>query len=115
MSRKRFALPVSLAVALTLSAIAPAAGTATTAAPARLGARVLRAGMHGPDVRALQVDLSRVGLPTPCTGRFDPPTLRSVRRFERGHRLAASGVVGGRFVHRLRLVLEASPTEAIAA
>ncbi|HEX8976399.1 MAG TPA: peptidoglycan-binding domain-containing protein [Solirubrobacteraceae bacterium] len=116
MSRIRRAILVRLAVALTLSAVAlatttPMAGATTS----RLGTRVLRAGMRGADVRALQADLSRIGLPTTCTGRFDPPTVHSVLRFERGHRLAASGVVGRRFMRRLRAALEASPTVAIAA
>jgi len=59
----------------------------------QLGQRVLRQGMRGSDVRALQRVLSTVGFPVPVVGSFGPLTARALRRFQSAHGLRATGVV----------------------
>jgi|GEM_PF-800725 len=61
----------------------------------RLGARVLREGMTGPDVRVLKgiVHAKSLLVGTGVTQEFDPPTTSAVRRFQRKARIASSGVV----------------------
>lgn len=51
----------------------------------------VRSGQHGPDVRTVQLLLG-----IRADGRFGPETIRSVRDFQRGHRLQADGIVGPR-------------------
>jgi peptidoglycan hydrolase-like protein with peptidoglycan-binding domain len=80
----------------------------------RLGSRTLGAGMRGADVRALQVDLSRVGLRTAATGRFGVQTTRSVRGFQVRFSLPASGVATPQVVRELSLVLTARSKTAVA-
>jgi peptidoglycan hydrolase-like protein with peptidoglycan-binding domain len=93
-----------VAGALVLAATAAQAAPAV-ASPQRLGSRVLREGMNGPDVRTLQGDLTRAGFKTPAIGRFGPLTERNVKGFERKYHLGANGVVNSGFLRELRLVL----------
>lgn len=68
------------------------AGPPVTVAEVRqLRRRVLRVGRSGPAVLTVQ---RLVGAHP--TGRFDAATLKLVTRFQRGHRLAADGVIGER-------------------
>jgi peptidoglycan hydrolase-like protein with peptidoglycan-binding domain len=61
----------------------------------RLGARVLREGMTGPDVRVLKgiVRAKSLLVGSGITEKFDPPTTRAVQRFQRSTKIASSGVV----------------------
>lgn len=61
--------------------------------------------MSGPDVRALQLDLTRVGFRTPADGAFGPLTQRSVSAFERRFHLRANGLASRAFFTELKLVL----------
>lgn len=70
----------------------------------RFGYRVLRKGMSGADVRVLQHQLTRAGIPTPVVGHFGRRTRRSVRRFQRVYGLRVDGVVGSLDVGMLRRV-----------
>jgi hypothetical protein len=58
-----------------------------------LGQRTLKVGMHGHDVRVLQDYLSVVGQTTSVDGSYGHGTAKSVRAWQRGARLRASGVV----------------------
>jgi peptidoglycan hydrolase-like protein with peptidoglycan-binding domain len=57
--------------------------------PAVSSARVLRRGMHGPNVMKVQKHLR-----LPADGIFGPATKRAVKRFQHTHGLVADGVVG---------------------
>lgn len=81
----------------------------------RLGGRVLREGMSGPDVRALQGSLTRVGYPTPAVGTFGALTEANVRRFERKYHLKLDGIVDAPFVRELKSVLAAHVHAATAS
>jgi peptidoglycan hydrolase-like protein with peptidoglycan-binding domain len=59
------------------------------AVPALTQARVLRRGMHGPNVLKVQQRLH-----LPADGIFGPATKRAVKRFQKSHGLFADGVVG---------------------
>jgi len=66
------------------------------AAPIRagtFGARTLREGMHGHDVRVLQDFLTKAGFEASVDGAFGPATTRAVRRFERAQDLRVDGIV----------------------
>lgn len=65
--------------------------TAATAPPAR---PVLRSGMSGPDVSALQGGLIRAGMTVVHDGNFGPITKRAVIALQRARGLSADGVVG---------------------
>lgn len=104
------------AVARVVGACAVAAAVVPTspalAAPKpRLGARVLRPGMSGADVKTLQADLTKVGFKTPAVGVFGPITARNVSAFERRYHLTVNGIVNAAFVRQLLHVL-AVPTNA---
>ncbi|MGN6480975.1 peptidoglycan-binding protein [Luteibacter sp.] len=64
--------------------------------------RLLREGMWGLDVRALQTNLMRLcftdgkGRPLEINGVFGPGTAEAVRAFQRLHKLGADGLVGPR-------------------
>ena len=95
-----FVLTFALAFAGTI-----AVPTSAVASARRLGSRTLRQGMSGPDVRVLQRDLTRAGLPTPAVGRFGPTTAGNVRRFERRVHLRVDGVVSSRLARKLQAAL----------
>jgi peptidoglycan hydrolase-like protein with peptidoglycan-binding domain len=99
------------ALLLAATACLPAAALASSI---RLGSRVLHRGMRGSDVRTLQIDLTRAGLHTTVTGRFDANTRRNVIRFKRENQLPANGQVGVRFVRTLNSVLIARSITAVA-
>jgi peptidoglycan hydrolase-like protein with peptidoglycan-binding domain len=63
--------------------------------------------MSGPDVKALQHDLSQVGLATPAAGTFGPQTQRNVRRFEKEYGLRVDGVATSSVVRELKAALSA--------
>lgn len=67
-----------------------------------LGDRVLRAGMRGRDVRALQDYLSKAGYAVPSTELFGSMTKGQVLAFERSRRLRANGVVTWSVAQALR-------------
>src|SRR6476659_592660 len=58
-----------------------------------MGARIIRPGMSGHDVRVLQDFLSRVGIGTKINGRFGATTKQHVIAFQRAHRLHPTGIV----------------------
>jgi peptidoglycan hydrolase-like protein with peptidoglycan-binding domain len=80
-------------------ALAPSALAAFT-----LGSRVLRQGMWGRDVRALQKLLTTDGFGTPASGRFSPATRQNVIEFQRVYGLAANGIVTKAVIAELRSV-----------
>ncbi len=108
----RIRCDLRFAIALSVAAAALAPASAQASAP-RLGTRTLRQGMTGPDVKALQTDLTQVGLKTDETGYFGPETAGNVRSFERGHRLAVNGIVNTEFVKDLGTALAAKSTRVI--
>jgi peptidoglycan hydrolase-like protein with peptidoglycan-binding domain len=55
--------------------------------------RTLRRGMHGPDVRALQRALRKLGFRVTADGAYGVRTLRGVKRYERREGLVPDGVV----------------------
>lgn len=64
-------------------------------APRRLGGRVLKLGMQGPDVAALQKLLIDMGFdPGPPNGDFGWLTYEALREFQRAMRLQVDGVAG---------------------
>lgn len=75
-----------------------------TAAAQRSGTRVLRQGMRGSAIRALQRELTEAGFVVRRTGIFDTATIRTVRSFERRYHLPADGVAGARFMRRLQII-----------
>jgi peptidoglycan hydrolase-like protein with peptidoglycan-binding domain len=80
---------------------------AALAKPASLGSRTLRRGMSGPDVKALQRDLTQVGLKTPAVGSYGPQTQRNVRKFEQEYGLKVDGVATRAVVSELKAALSA--------
>lgn len=71
-----------------------AVATSSHAAP-RLGARTVKAGMHGHDVRVLQRRLRRLHiLHAPATGWYGPATRSAVRRYQRSRCLGVDGIAG---------------------
>jgi peptidoglycan hydrolase-like protein with peptidoglycan-binding domain len=102
----RFTRRAGLGAVFGLAALAPGA----LAGSPHLGDRVLRQGMTGSDIRALQTDLTRAGFPTPSLGIFGPTTVRNVVGFERKYHLRADGIVDAQFVRKLNAVLSARPT-----
>jgi hypothetical protein len=55
---------------------------------------LLRRGMRGPEVEALQADLARAGYALVVDGIFGPATQAAVVAFQRSAGLAADGIVG---------------------
>jgi peptidoglycan hydrolase-like protein with peptidoglycan-binding domain len=98
-------------IVMVAAALLPAAALASVS---RLGARVLRPGMRGSDVRTLQIDLTRSGLHTTVTGVFNAATRRSVVRFESENQLPANRRVDAQFVRKLDRVLIARSITAVA-
>lgn len=118
--RVRLALPL-VALALVLPA-APAHGDATggtsaddpvpaaAAAPpaGTLGTRVLKRGMRGDDVRALQAWLKDLGYSLPVNARFGASTQRAVRNFQADYGVRVVGTVGPATLRALRSAHAAS-------
>lgn len=90
-----------MVVAASLLVVAASASASSLS----LGARVLKQGMSGSDVRTLQQLLSKAGYPTVENGSFNATTKTSVRSFERAYHLAVTGVVNAAFVRELRHVV----------
>jgi peptidoglycan hydrolase-like protein with peptidoglycan-binding domain len=63
------------------------------AAEAHFGDRTLRSGSSGHDVKVLQSWLTHLGFATSIDGAFGRGTTRSVRGYERKHRLRVNGQV----------------------
>jgi peptidoglycan hydrolase-like protein with peptidoglycan-binding domain len=82
-----------------------ALSASAAASSPRLGGRVLRQGMSGNDVRALQQDLTLLGISTPADGDFGPITAGNVKRFEQRFQLHVNGIVTSGFMRALRAAL----------
>jgi peptidoglycan hydrolase-like protein with peptidoglycan-binding domain len=106
-------------VARVAGAFALIVGLLVSAAPAlganRLGARTLKPGMRGTDVRQLQRELSLAGFPTPADGIFGPSTTRHVRGFEKDYDMRVNGHVDAAFLHQLALVIATGAGQVGAA
>jgi peptidoglycan hydrolase-like protein with peptidoglycan-binding domain len=76
-----------------------------------LGARVLKKGMSGQDVRVLQDYLGRAGFTAGIDGAFGPGTLRLVKRFQQAQELPVTGVVDAATVAALRRIGDISTAE----
>jgi hypothetical protein len=88
-------------VGFALAGTVLSAGPAAAAGP-RFGARILRQGMSGGDVRTLQRYLTRVGVPTIADGIFGPITNGHVRSWERHSSMRVDGVLTRRDARTLR-------------
>lgn len=100
----------------TLSSGAPATATAhrVRADTDRLGARVLREGMRGADVRRLQRALTAAGYRTTADGVFGPLTRASLVRFQRANGLRPTGILTRSEAARLRTATTATTTTTTA-
>ncbi len=103
------ARPRTVAIFYIALLLAATLGPTASARAASLGARALRQGMQGGDVRALQTELTEAGFNTPADGRFGSSTTRSVRSFERRFGLRVNGAAGAAVVRTLREVLFGDP------
>jgi peptidoglycan hydrolase-like protein with peptidoglycan-binding domain/GH24 family phage-related lysozyme (muramidase) len=77
-------------------------GIGSTATP---GSRLLTLTtpfLNGPDVRQLQADLAKWGVPVASDGVFGPATQQAVAQFQRGQGLVADGIVGPQTWARLQ-------------
>ncbi len=82
----------SFAVAiLAIGAALPAVPASADAAGSTFGARDLRPGLKGRDVRVLQDFLTRVGLRTTVDGEYGMATMRRVKSWERKSRRRVDG------------------------
>jgi len=93
---------VAYVVAVLASVAMLVVATTALASVPQLGSRTLRQGMNGPDVSALQRELTQVGLKTPAVGNFGPQTEANVLAFERRAHLVVNGVVNRSFVRALQ-------------
>jgi peptidoglycan hydrolase-like protein with peptidoglycan-binding domain len=78
-------------------------------AQAQLGDRVLKLGVRGKDVRALQGYLDAAGYTLAQTGRYDRATRANVQAFQNDHGLRATGVVTARVARMIRVTATAPP------
>ncbi|CAB4934668.1 unannotated protein [freshwater metagenome] len=74
----------------------------TDSALPKIRARVLRPGVTGDDVRALQQLLGAVGLPVTVNGQYLEETATAVQRFQFVARMKASGIAGPLTITALR-------------
>jgi peptidoglycan hydrolase-like protein with peptidoglycan-binding domain len=105
-----------IAGALAVSVAVVQASPAFAAPKQGLGSRVLKEGMSGSDVAALQNDLTKAGYTTTADGNFGPGTEKNVKAFESRYRLPVNGVVNAGFVNQLLAVdaLDAQTSDASA-
>jgi cell wall-associated NlpC family hydrolase len=96
LNRGRLVAFVAALVVLVPASIADAAGHNT------FGARTLKKGSHGRDVRVLQDFLNRAGFATGVDGSFGAGTRRAVRGWELDSALPVNGVVSRSDAKRLR-------------
>lgn len=101
---KRSAAPKTATPQTSAVATPPTSATGTTAAPQ---GGVLRQGMSGPGVLALQESLTLAGFPTDSDGKFGPATKRNLIAFERAHKLKANGIADAALRTALQAVLVA--------
>src|SRR3954451_25088930 len=78
------------------------ASMADAASHKTFGARTLKKGSHGRDVRVLQDFLNRVGFATGIDGRFGGGTGRAVRSWEQAAAIRVDGRVSRADARRLR-------------
>ena len=114
MSRARARFVPCIAGLLTLvgAGVIPAASASAKSSP--LGGRALRQGSSGPDVRALQADLSRAGFAVAASGSFGPRTTRELESFQRFYRLRSTGVADRRLMAQLGTVMRLDANEVDA-
>ena len=87
-----------------------------TAQPADgFGARTLRPGSSGPDVRILQRLLGKLGFPTPITGTYGPITEENVREWEQSVNGTVDGIVSQGQAGEMRRRADARPGESTPA
>lgn len=98
----RVAIVAALAALLAVPAAAPAGPKKRGY---KFGARVLRSGMAGKDVRVLQSSLNRLAIATPINGRFRPRTRKAVKKLEKRQRWPIDGAVSKKEAKRIRRLL----------
>jgi peptidoglycan hydrolase-like protein with peptidoglycan-binding domain len=96
-----------------MAATVKTAGTLTRPSTAKkLGARMLRQGLHGNDVTILQGYLTIAGYPTSVDGQFGPETAASVAAFKQAHSMIpVNGVAGAVFIKTLESAINAYETD----
>ena len=72
-----------------------------------IGGRVLRIGDAGPIVKAVQLELARLGYPLKGTGNYGPATEQSVRDFQTRQALEVDGELGPEVAAAIDRALEA--------
>lgn len=90
-----------LAAALLIAAIAAAAIPTTASAAYSYGARTLKMGSNGNDVRALQRNLNALGFPILADGVYGITTKRSVKQLERKRAWKVDGKVSKKDASRI--------------
>lgn len=104
-ARKTTTAPGASDTTTTTTVAAPGTTTAPKGRVGRtLGARVLKKGMSGQDVRVLQDYLGRAGFTAGIDGAFGPGTLRLVKRFQQAQELPVTGIVDATTVASLRRI-----------
>jgi murein DD-endopeptidase MepM/ murein hydrolase activator NlpD len=91
-----------LTAVLVLAAFAAAAIPTQASAAYRYGARVMKMGSKGKDVRKLQRNLTTLGFPTPADGVYGRRTKKSVKRLERKRGWRRDGKVSKKDAVRIR-------------
>lgn len=107
MGRPRSFASAVVALAL-IAALAPgtaAAGKGKGKRSYPFGARVLKSGAKGKDVRFLQRALSRLGVPTGIDGAFGKRTKRSVKSFEAQRGWPVNGVITKKEAEKIKKLL----------
>ena len=94
-------LPTSPEIASTGAPPEPAAAAVAPTASSLLGARSLRVGARGADVRELQRILRKRGLKVSVDGAFGHRTSEAVKALQRRFRMRPTGVANAAFLKRL--------------